>query len=232
MKPANYEKFHHLSVLWADDDENVQKYAEHMIQKSCKKLHLAADGREAVQLYEKYQPDIVLMDVQMPRMSGLEAVAKIRAVNPLVPVVMITGMDDRETLLNTIRLSVEDYLIKPFSYPSLLAALDRCIDRIASRKAAKAVFPGGTTYDPFSGKLTSGDDFVKLTKKEKIFLELLLLNHTRIVTTDEISWHVWGSEAASDGSLKTLLNRLRKKIGKGAVQNHSGIGYSIVLEKN
>lgn len=131
MTQSNHEKLAHLKILWVDDDPAMPRYAKRLLENVCKELIIAASGYEALDLFEAHLPDIVLMDVQMPDMTGLEVVEEIRKKDMTTPIIMVTGQGDKETLLKSVKLMIEDYIIKPPQPKDVLSALDRCVERLS-----------------------------------------------------------------------------------------------------
>lgn len=227
MTPENYGKLSQLTILWADDDPAMPRFAERLLGKVCKKLLLARSGLEAVECFIDNAPDIILMDVHMPEMTGLEAVAEIRERNLIAPIVMITGQGDNETILQSVKLMVEDYIIKPPTQKDVFNALNQCIGRLNQIRPVEYRFPNGVVCNTDTHELTLNGEAIKIPRKEALLLEILLHNQGRIVTTEEIYWHIWKDDEVSESAFKSVLSRLRKKIGKDSIQSHSGIGYSL-----
>lgn len=227
MTQINQEKLRQLKILWTDDDPAMPRYARRLLGDVCRELIVANSGFEALDLFDKHMPDIILMDVQMPDMTGLEVVEEIRKRDVMIPIIMVTGQEDKETLLKSVKLMIEDYIIKPPQVKDVMLALDRCVERLCSIRQLEISFQNGATYDTYAKQLKIGGQPLTLPRKERLLLEILIRNKGRIVTTEEIYWHLWRDDDVSEGAFKSVLSRLRSKIGKSSVRSHPGVGYSI-----
>lgn len=218
--------FSDLTILWADDDPLLPRYAARMLGDAVGRLVTAADGEEAEDRFYECEPDIVLLDVDMPRQNGIRVAESIREKDPLVPIVMITGQDDKETMHQSLRCRIDDYLLKPVDPEALFRVLTRCAKRL-DKVGGEYVFPDGSLYDPGTKVVLRNKQAVPLSRNEALFLELLIRNRDRIVPVADIHWELWAGEPVSESALKSVIARLRSKVGKKSIVNHSGVGYSL-----
>ena len=110
----NEDFFKHLkklSLLYVEDDENTREELEYFLQHKVKNLYIAKNGQEGLELFEKYQPDLIVTDIQMPIMTGIKMVKLIKQINPNIPIVIITAYNDSENLFDAIKLNVTNYLL-------------------------------------------------------------------------------------------------------------------------
>ena len=119
-----------LSLLYVEDDDNTREELEYFLQHKVKKLYVAKNGQEGFELFEKYQPDLILTDIQMPIMTGIKMIKLIKQINPNIPIIIVTAYNDSENLFEAIKLNVTNYLIKPlnlFSLSEVLASIAKNI---------------------------------------------------------------------------------------------------------
>ncbi len=131
------ENLSQLSVLYVEDDKAIQEEIVEVLELSCKELLVANDGQEGLQLFTKHRPDIVLSDIRMPKMSGLEMSEAITAIDPQTPIIINSAFNDSSYLLDAIRLGISHYLIKPFRFEELLTALEKAAVTVVQAKELK-----------------------------------------------------------------------------------------------
>ena len=127
MKNINKQLFEDVSLLYVEDDEMTLEEISYFLKKYIKKLYIAKDGEEGLELYKKYKPDIVITDVQMPKMNGLEMSEKILELNPNAPIVITTAYSDGEYLIRAIELKIDKYLLKPINMIDMLTVIQKSL---------------------------------------------------------------------------------------------------------
>lgn len=217
-----------LTILYVEDEETIiEKYA-YFLSECCQTLHLARDGEEAYKLYKEHKPQLVVMDLQIPKLNGMGLAKKIRDENDEVQLIALTAYSDREILLDIVDLSFSSYLIKPVGRGDLMKALLKVAKKID--KGHNIHLPYGCVWDDKSKTLFWDDQSVLLTKRELKLCELLVDKHGAACSDDEIFFYVWGDEfdkTITNASIRTLVKNLRKKIPKDLIKNQYGVGYKI-----
>lgn len=219
------ERLKTLKILYAEDEEGIRKNIAASLRYYAKEVIEAENGKVALALYQTCKPDVVITDVLMPHMNGVELVTHIRANDETTPIVIISAHTDKEYLLKVVDMHLEQYIVKPVNLKSLLAALERCLRRISFRQAIVYELPCGYFYDMDHKQLSFEGELIHLNKKESLFLELLLHNKQRIVTYEELQTHIWQDDVMTDSALRSLVRNLRKKLPKDFITNLSGVGY-------
>ena len=219
------ERLKTLKILYAEDEEGIRKNIAASLRYYAKEVIEAENGKVALALYQTCKPDVVITDVLMPHMNGVELVTHIRANDETTPIVIISAHTDKEYLLKVVDMHLEQYIVKPVNLKSLLAALERCLRRISFRQAIVYELPCGYFYDMDHKQLSFEGELIHLNKKESLFLELLLHNKQRIVTYEELQTHIWQDDVMTDSALHSLVRNLRKKLPKDFITNLSGVGY-------
>ena len=221
------KKLKTLTLLYVEDEAEIRINIADTLSFYVKEVIQAKDGKEGYELYKKRQPDVILSDILMPIMDGIEMVEKIRLDDKNTPIVLITAHTEKDYLLSAVKLHLEQYLVKPVSLPDILESLCTCIEKISSNHAIVCDLPKGYHYD-FDHKLLSYEKTViKLNKKEIQFFELLLENTQRVVTYEELQEYVWQNSVMTDNALRSVVRSLRKKLPVDIITNLSGVGYKL-----
>ena len=114
----NKDFFHNLkklSLLYVEDDENTREELVYFLQNKVDNLYVAKNGQEGFELFEKYQPDLIITDIQMPVMNGTKMIKLIKQINPNIPIIIVTAFNDTDYLFEAIKLNVTNYLTKPLN---------------------------------------------------------------------------------------------------------------------
>ncbi len=219
----------HLSLLYIDDDSNIRKNAIEYFSRRFKSVFEATNGLDGYRMYEKYKPDIIISDIKMPYMNGLELSKKIRSVDKKTPIIILSAFTDTALLLQAIEYQLVKYLIKPLNEISINEALSLACETLNHQQKNIYNFNHTTLYDSFNKTLLVNNAIVKLTHYELQLLDTLIKHSPRIVTYNEIENCIWTDEGMSIDSLRTIVRSLRKKMTVDAIENISGLGYRIVL---
>jgi DNA-binding response OmpR family regulator len=201
-----------MKILLVDDDAELLSLTGFALQQAGFLVVKASDGLDALDAFQREQPDLAVLDINMPRMSGLELAQKIRE-RSQVPLIMLTVRSEEEDIVRALTLGADDYLTKPFS-PRILLARVKALLRRVGVEAEESMSFGALVLDV--GELTLSGlprGPVRLTPLEARFLQLLFANGGRTVPTERLLVHVWGSRAGGNRQLlKQLVHRLRQKI--------------------
>ncbi len=211
-----------------DDDAAVRESLERSLRFEGYDVSAARDGLEALDVVTTDHPDIVVLDVMMPRMDGLEACRQLRARGEDLPVLMLTARDGLADRVSGLDVGADDYLVKPFALEELFArmrALSRRASLSARGAAAAAPANGGGApdvrvlsfsdlrLDPSSRQVTRGDRELTLTKTEFDLLELFLAHPKQVLSRATIMERVWGYDfGPSSNSLEVFVSYLRRKL--------------------
>jgi DNA-binding response OmpR family regulator len=194
----------------------------------CQKVFFAKDGKEAYELYELHSPDIVISDIKMPNMDGLKLVEKIRQNNYDIPIILLTSFSEQDMLLNAANFSIDGYILKPVEFHSLVATITKAMKRI-QKKNGLITFSKNLFYNTDRQEIYQNGVPITLGVKEHELLKLLINNHSKTVTKEEISQSLWPYEANCESSIKNLVLRIRRKLGDDVIVSVRGIGYRLDL---
>jgi DNA-binding response OmpR family regulator len=223
-----------VKVLVADDDADLRDLISFTLAQAGYLVIKAADGTSAVQLFERESPDLVVLDINMPGMSGFQVCEAIRR-RSRVPVMMLTVRGEEEDLVRALGLGADDYLNKPFSPRTLLARIKALLRR-AGMESNSPLAAGRISLDLEEYTVTIGEGApVRLTKLELRLLQMLLANAGHSVNSERLLVQVWGHRSGGDRQLlKQLVHRLRQKIevdpAAPALLRTAASGYKLVVE--
>ena len=226
------DKFKKYTILYVEDDEGVRTINARFLKRMFNELYLAVDGEEAYELYNKYSPDIILTDINMPRLNGIDLSKRIRENDSSVKIIISTAFSDKKYLLDAIELNLEKYIIKPLNSRNLLPALTKAVNSLENETNFKVILDENFYFDNNTSLFYNCDVIIDLNKKELLFLKLLVQNMNRIVSYEEIEQKVWENEYMSLNSLRTTIGFLRKKLPFNCIKNISNMGYKLNLEKS
>jgi DNA-binding response OmpR family regulator len=221
-----------MKILLADDDADLVDVTAYALRREGFNVLVAADGPEALRCWELDAPDLVLLDVAMPRMSGLEVCRKIRQTSP-TPVIILSAAGDEENVVQGYRHGADDYVTKPFS-PKQLALRIRAVIRRSSGMAVveteRLVQVGDFVLDLEANQVRISGESLQLTPLEFRIFHLLATNEGKVVSFARLVEYGWNYDGGEAGMLKTHISHLRKKLKlapgqPGYIQGLHGIGY-------
>lgn len=219
-----------IKILLAEDDEIARVNAAEYLQNFCQSVISAKDGLEAYQLYKEQNPDIVITDIQMPKLNGLDLAKKIRERDKACQIIILTAYSDTSYLLQAVELGLVKYLIKPVDEKSLENALQICFDAINSKSSNIIALHKDCNYDSYNLTISVNGQISQLRTKEALLLNLLIKNNNRFVTYSEIENSLWQDAPMTMDALKTVVKNLKAKICKNIITNLSGTGYKIDIQ--
>ncbi|BAK74132.1 MAG: response regulator [Arcobacter sp.] len=216
-----------IKILYVEDDEIARENGIEYLENFFETIYEASDAIIALQLYEKYKPDIIITDIQMPKLNGLEFVKRIRQKDKKTQIIVITAFCDKEYLLKAIELQLVKYLVKPVKEKEFEEALFLCVNSLKDDVSNIVQIDNEIYFDTFNKNLVINNEIVKLRAKEILFLELLIKNKNRYVTYEEIENYVWADSVMTKDALKTLVKNIKTKIPKDLILNLTNSGYKI-----
>ena len=201
-----------MKVLLVDDDPDLLAVTGFALQQAGFLVVTASDGPAALEVFRREQPDLAVLDINMPRMTGFELAQKLRE-RSRIPLVMLTARGEEEDVVRALALGADDYLTKPFS-PKILLARLKALLRRAGNETPEPVAAGALSLDVNELALRGlPNGPVRLTPLEARFLQLLFAHAGRTVNAERLLVHVWGNRAGGNRQLlKQLVHRLRQKV--------------------
>lgn len=221
-----------LTVLIADDNQQITSILEGYARKEGYQPHIALDGCEALEIFHKVQPDLVLLDVMMPKIDGFEVCREIRKTSN-TPIIMITARGEDFEKIMGLDIGADDYIVKPFSPGEVMARVRAILRRLSQTdEQKKQIFS-------FDNLMINLDDYIvtvdqhpiSLTKKEIEILWTLATNHHKVFSRDNLLNSLWGYDYLGDiRTVDTHIKRLRAKLDAFPHENWEiktiwGVGY-------
>ena len=221
-----------MKALNVEDDRVLADVLAFTLRREGFEVVLAHDGEAGFQRWADEEPDLVVLDVNMPRLDGFAVCRRIRT-QADTPIILLTVRGEEDDIVHGLGLGADDYITKPFS-PRQLVARAHAVLRRAGKTTAPAIRQAGElALDPSRRELRiGGGEAVSLTPLESRLLDYLMLNAGHILTTEAIINHVWGAEGGDRDMLRQLVHRLRLKVAQAcdAGAGESGIVSSVYIE--
>lgn len=219
------ELLKNMSILYAEDDVLVQKSTAKILTIFFAKVHLVNNGVDALKVYERVKPNVIMLDVEIPVVDGLEVARRIRENDLKTPIIIHTAHNDTQYLHRAIKLNLSDYLFKPFSFEQLRLSFLEMIEKMEQNGLIYAKIDTQIVYSFLKKVLFVNEEMVKLTKSEVTILEELLHKRGMLVDYTRLERALGLEYDLSKASIKNIVLRLRKKIGKERVVNVQDFGY-------
>lgn len=224
-------------MLIADDNKQITSILEEYAKKENFIPKVALNGREALELFEKHNPDIVLLDVMMPEIDGFEVCREIRK-NSNVPIIMITARGEDFEKIMGLDIGADDYIVKPFSPSEVMARVRAVMRRISHEDGKKQqIFTYGNLKINMDDYIVTIDDkIVSLTKKETELLWTLSNNKNKVFTRDNLLNSLWGYDYFGDNrTVDSHIKRLRAKLDEyehehWEIKTIWGVGYKFEVK--
>lgn len=224
-----------VRILIVDDDPAIRKFIRANLEARSYQVFLAADGEEGIKIIEAELPDLVLLDIMMPGVDGLEVCRRIRTWSE-IPIIMLSAREGEIDKVKCLDYGADDYLTKPFSLAELLARIKAVLRRThdnAENVIQGRYCQGDLEVDLGQNRVILEGQDITLTKTEFKILSYLVVNAGRVITANQILSRVWGEDYIGDNHMvQVFIARLRKRLkdtSKEAkyIETRSGIGYLI-----
>ena len=226
----------HAKILVVEDERPLQKILKFNLEKEGYAVASASDGEAALAAFEKERPDLLILDVMLPKKDGFEVCRTLRGKGAKTPIIMLTARKDELDRVLGLELGADDYVVKPFSPRELLARVKAILRRSQGAAAPGARLKAGTLeLDPETWECRVGGKLVELRAKEFEFLKCLFLSRGKVLSRDELLEKVWGYDRSLDLDTRTVdqhIARLREKLGRESdrVMTVKNVGYRLKLD--
>jgi len=217
-----------FKLLYIEDDKDIQEIYISILKEYVGEVHCANDGEEGYAKYLQIKPDIILLDINMPKIDGLTLAKKIRDIDKDVKLIITTSYSEREKLLKAIELYLIKYILKPIEPIILKDALLKAIKEIEKEQGKLFYLDNKTTWNATNQRLMEEDKEIKLTKNERRFMMLISSTPSKVYTFFEIfdylSYDDFDKEYDAN-QIRALVKLVRKKVPKDSIINIYGEGY-------
>ncbi len=223
-------------ILIVDDEPDTIAMVSEALREEKALPSEATSGPKALDLLQEQPYDLLILDVLMPRMSGLELCRRVRE-SSQVPIIMLSALDDEDVKTRILLAGADDYVVKPFNIPELLARITAVLRRVEQARApsdTSTYQSGDLEIDIAARTVLVGGQVVELTVTEFNLLRELIANRGRVVTSRTLLHQVWGPEYGDEREyVRVFVNRLRQKLGDSAtnpryIKTEPGMGYKFL----
>jgi len=224
-----------LNILFVEDHEDLRVNTAHILKKFFNTVEVSSNGAQAYNIYkkDKNQFDIIISDIQMPLMDGIELTKKIYSLNPNQIIIILSAHDDTKYLHQLINLKIEHFLKKPIDYQELLLALLNASKLVNKTKeninTINIKLSNTFTFNKDNSLLYNDKKMITLTKFEMIFMQLLTNDIGNIYSNNDISnYYLSYNEVLDAVNIRKLVSKLRKKLPQNTIESLYGVGYRLV----
>jgi len=217
--------FKDITILFAEDEKRLAKLIESAIESYFDSFIMVSNGEEAIKKYHKIKPDIIITDIMMPKMNGLELAKEIKSIDEDIPIIILSAYSHTDMLLEAIEIGVKKYFIKPFNPDELLQYLTTLIPKVRKNKIEDLI--DNFHFDIKNKKLYQNETEILLTKREGDFFSLLIEKKDYGVNNEIIKFILWRDKDVPNDRLRTFIKRLREKTSKRLIENISSQGYRV-----
>ena len=219
-------------ILIIEDEESIQNIIKAFLEDAGYTVVLAADGLEGIEQFRVNKPDLVLLDLMLPKIDGF-AVCEILRKESRVPIIMLTALDDDDSQMKGFDALADDYITKPFSMPLVVKHIEAVLRRAEQGAGVETniLRYKDLTLDTDSFTVLVKDESVSLTIREFEILKLLVENQGRVFTRESLLDSIWGYDYFGDEKIvNTHIKNIRKKLGVDYIETIRGAGYKIEKE--
>jgi DNA-binding response OmpR family regulator len=221
-----------MKVLIVDDDLALADVVSFTMRRAGYEVITAHDGQDALERWDAENPDLIILDLNLPKLDGLKVCQRIRSQSN-TPIIILSVRGEEDDVVSGLEIGADDYIVKPFSPRQLVARAEAVLRRSSTTPVSHGpISVGDLTLDPSRGEVErNGQSLAKLTRLECRLLEILMINQGQVLPTDSLIDSVWGPSAGDRIMLKQLVYRLRKKIEQNPsdpiyLKTISGVGYT------
>lgn len=224
-----------MKVLLVEDDLALSDVVSFTLRRAGYEVLTAYDGLAALAVFESAAPDLVLLDLNLPRLDGLGVCRRVRAAGE-TPIIILSVRGEDEAVVRGLEMGADDYMVKPFSPTQLVARIRAVMRRTGVPATPSTLEASGLTLDRSRGEVRREDRAaVRLTALESKLLEALMREPGRVMPSDSLIAAIWGVEGGDRAMLKQLVYRLRAKIedeeSASYIETVPGIGYAFGIKK-
>lgn len=202
-----------LTLLYVEDEIQIIQNVDFFLKRLFKEVYIAQDGEEALKLFSEKNPDVVILDISIPKIDGLKVASNIRKDNSEIPIIFVTAHSDNEKLLKAINLQTYSYLIKPIRVDELNNIILKCIKSVNDKKDKNLnkILADGFEWNQEKNTLFYNNIRVPLTKNEVILTEFFIKNSNKIFSIEDIIEYCFYDDDMKNNSLIQLISRFKKK---------------------
>tara|TARA_R110002110_G_scaffold376446_1_gene586300 strand:- start:52124 stop:52789 length:666 start_codon:yes stop_codon:yes gene_type:complete len=219
-----------MQILLVEDDRPLAQGLQKALQNRGYTVNHVTEGKAALHVIKTERPDILVLDIGLPDISGLKILRQLRSKQDMLPVLLLTARDSIDDKVAGLDSGADDYLPKPFEMTELFARL-RVLERRLSSVKSSGITIGDVCLDTIEQLVTFKGQALELSRREYMLLKNLMENAGRVLTRETLETRLynWGEEVSSN-ALEVHIHHLRKKIGDGFIKTIRGVGYKVNTE--
>ena len=216
-----------MTILLVEDDHELAASLIQALRTADLSVNRVATGGDALHVIQTEPPEIVVLDLGLPDLDGLDVLKKLRVTQPDLLVLLLTARDSVLDKVQGLDQGADDYLAKPFEMPELLARL-RALSRRVSSASTHEISIGSVSLDTAANRVLLAGEELNLSRREFMLLRALMENTGKVQTREQLEQKLygWGEEVASN-ALEVHVHNLRKKLGNDLIETVRGVGYTI-----
>ncbi len=215
-------------ILIADDEPDILEIISYNLIKEGYEVYTARDGSEAIERARQLHPDLIILDIMMPKKTGVEVCAILRS-QPLFQdtlIIFLTALNDETSHIKGLETGADDYVSKPISPKVLVSRVNALFRRLNNKDTGKTISLGNVIIDPVKFLVTVDNKEVVLAKKEFELLHLLASRPGRVFLRNEILSQIWGNDViVGDRTIDVHVRKVRQKLGIDCITTVKGVGY-------
>lgn len=219
-------------ILIADDEPDILEIVSYNLSREGYEIYTAKDGNEAIDRARQLHPDLIILDVMMPKKTGVE-VCKILRTQPVFQdtlIIFLTALSDENSQIKGLESGADDYVNKPISPKVLVSRVNALFRRTQNKETGKNIVMGNITIDPVKFLVIIDGKELVLAKKEFELLYLLASRPGRVFLRNEILSQIWGNEViVGDRTIDVHIRKVRQKLGIDCITTVKGVGYKFDL---
>ncbi len=228
-----FDALKNKTALYVEDELDVLENISELLQNYFRAFYKASNGEMGYEIFLEQKIDLVLVDIELPKMNGIELIHKIRESNREVEIVVISAYTKTDYFLECIECKIDKYIIKPFTSRKIKELLEK-LDRNFEEKtfSSKISLDDEFIFDTKLSELTFSDEVIDLTKKEKELLILFLAKKNSLITISNMEYTIWPDQPSSPTRRRALVSRLRSKLKHRFIETLSSEGYVFRIEED
>ena len=218
-----------LNILYIEDEKNIRLNIKKTLELFCENVFDAENILNAKEILTKQRIDIIISDINLPDMSGIDFVKEIRIKDKTIPIILLSAYTDKEKLLNAIELNLIKYIEKPILYDDLIKVFENIIKYMEENNLLQIKLDKNIYYSFVDKNIIKNGEKITLTKNEVLFLELLLEKPNHLISKNIIENSVFKA-SVDENTLRNMVYRLRKKIDTDTIATIKDLGYIIKIK--
>jgi len=222
-----------MNILYIEENNKFNIVVSRALKLKCNNVFSAKNIKDASYIYNNQSIDIIITDILFSNKTiGINFIKDIRNINKSIPIIVISSVSTSEDIIELIKYNLTEYIIKPIQINKLKESLNYAIKRIMEDGNYIVYFDNNIEYNVQKNILSKNNTEIELTSNERKFLNFLLINKNYILSQNEIMNFIWPDRFdISESAFKSLISRLRTKIGKKSIKNSPGNGYILEINK-